>query len=356
MTLNTHRLSIQKLNEILHQTVMHFAGSIAETLAAMNNFQTTLSEYSCQTHEDYSGICIYCHFIGSVQGIFLISMSCPAAHTLSGVPYENNVPGQDVFEFLKEVLNVAVANTLPLLETTFGHLSYSPPISVDGRIQFPEFATSHVDIQTPCQEKIQAVMFLDLAEIKIGTELKNIRRSLDETRKSAHFDALTKVYNRTYFNESYYSTIHECHERNHTLAMLWIDIDNFKRYNDNYGHHTGDMALQRLGEAIASSIRHSDSAYRYGGDEFIILLPTASLNTGRQVATNLSEYLRAHPLEVHQNERKSQVCITLSIGLSALIPDENPDLFLHRTDALLYQAKRQGKNQIVTENSSTPFP
>jgi diguanylate cyclase (GGDEF)-like protein len=339
--------SPSNLEDILPLSAKKFAQSVQQSFADMIGVELSQEGLSGHTHDKFSGINVYCHFFGTVQGLFLISLSKKSSFEILELDPEDPEAAIEVMGFLKESLNVAAGNTLPLLESTFGHLSYSPSIAIDGMVQFPEFASAHADMFTSNHSELQSVLFLDLAEVKISTELDNVRRSLAESQKNAHVDALTKIYNRAYFEKTFKQTITDCHDRKHTLSLLWIDVDKFKDYNDLYGHQIGDMALEVIGQAILNCVRNNDLPFRYGGDEFVVLLPTAPIKAGTRVAENIAKYLREHPIEFKKEDRNYSIPVTLSIGVAALIPNEKPDIFLKRADSLLYLAKEKGRDTIV---------
>ena len=125
--------------------------------------------------------------------------------------------------------------------------------------------------------------------------------------------------------------------------MLLIDIDNFKKINDRYGHLQGDDILKKAGSLIQDCLRETDSAYRYGGEEFTILLPV----TGIQAAINVAERIRkgfvAHDFSSITNET---IRVSVSIGACQFKPEEAMEAFVKRTDDELYRAKRNGKNRV----------
>jgi len=166
---------------------------------------------------------------------------------------------------------------------------------------------------------------------------KKIKRGLEIDTIT---DKLTKLYNRLYFNEIYKYYINQ-YKRNKTpFSMLIIDIDNFKKINDTYGHKQGDEVLQKLGEIIKKTIRKTDLAFRYGGEEFVILFPNTHLIQALQVAERLKK-------NVSQRIKIDMKPVTISGGIGEY-NGENPMEFFEKIDSALYKAKNTGKNKIET--------
>ncbi|WP_072681893.1 diguanylate cyclase [Arcobacter sp. LA11] len=161
--------------------------------------------------------------------------------------------------------------------------------------------------------------------------------------KLANTDSLTGVYNRRFledFSEKYMKIVRREEDK---LSMLLIDIDDFKIKNDTYGHNTGDLIIKKLVSIIKNIIRDDDLIIRYGGDEFIVLLPSTNINNARKVGKKLVSYLN----EVNQLESK-ELFFTITIGTSEYeSSDRNIEDIIHRADKSLYKAKDLGKNCVV---------
>jgi len=166
---------------------------------------------------------------------------------------------------------------------------------------------------------------------------KKIKRGLEIDTIT---DKLTKLYNRLYFNEIYTHYINQ-YKRNKTpFSMLIIDVDNFKKINDTYGHKQGDEVLQKLGKIIKNTIRKTDLAFRYGGEEFIVLFPNTHIQQAFQVAQRLKK-------NVSQRIKIDMKTVTISGGIGEY-QGENPIEFFEKIDNALYKAKNTGKNKIET--------
>jgi diguanylate cyclase (GGDEF)-like protein len=127
-----------------------------------------------------------------------------------------------------------------------------------------------------------------------------------------------------------------------------IDVDDFKKYNDNYGHQAGDLVLQKISLAMQDLIRPFDLLARYGGEEFTILLPDTSL----QEAITVFERIRSGIADMPtiRDGALTYQTVTVSIGVAQHIGDELPEMLLARADRALYMAKRNGKNRVVVES------
>ncbi|HXE97786.1 MAG TPA: diguanylate cyclase [Dongiaceae bacterium] len=179
------------------------------------------------------------------------------------------------------------------------------------------------------------------------TERKRTEKDLIESenryRALSITDSLTKLFNsRHFFNQLRYE-IERTERYGHPLSLILLDIDDFKKYNDTYGHLEGDKVLTVLADAIRENLRHIDSAYRYGGEEFTILLPETECRDALIVAERIRKSFEnsiLHPL------KESEVHKTISVGVGQYASNEKESSFLERVDMGMYRAKNQGKNQV----------
>ena len=155
-------------------------------------------------------------------------------------------------------------------------------------------------------------------------------------------DSLTGIYNRVKFDQELSRWIDYCNRYENPLSMVIFDIDDFKKVNDNYGHLFGDSVLQNITSIIKKFIRSTDIFARWGGEEFVILLP----NTDIRQAMEITERLRIY---IQKSKYDRLVNVTCSFGLVSLQNNENAESLLQRADKLLYEAKEQGKNTVTCE-------
>jgi diguanylate cyclase (GGDEF)-like protein len=179
---------------------------------------------------------------------------------------------------------------------------------------------------------------------QIGMTLSNLnlRAAL---REQSIRDPLTGLYNRRYMEEVLKQHLSHVTRHLHPLGIIMIDIDHFKNFNDLYGHAAGDRLLRELGQLLQKYIRGEDIACRYGGEEFILILPGISLEVAQQRAEHLQR--EAKRLQLH-NPDQSYERITLSLGV-AIYPQHggNIETVLHAVDDALYRAKREGRDRVA---------
>jgi two-component system, cell cycle response regulator len=176
-------------------------------------------------------------------------------------------------------------------------------------------------------------------------ELKRERsRLLKEMEQLAITDALTKLYNSRQFFRQIKLEIERNERYGHSLSLLIMDIDHFKNYNDAWGHLEGDKVLMAIGRIIDSCLRSMDTAYRYGGEEFAILLPETGLKKACVVGHRIKDLISQEVFEPKPGIRRS---VTVSLGASELRPEEDFTSFIRRTDQALYQSKEDGRNRLT---------
>ncbi|MCG8564928.1 MAG: diguanylate cyclase [Desulfobacterales bacterium] len=178
------------------------------------------------------------------------------------------------------------------------------------------------------------------------SEFKKERDKLvQELEKLAMTDALTSLHNSRYFYQQIKAEIqrHKRYER--ALSLIILDIDFFKVYNDSWGHLEGDKVLMKIGEIITGCMRAMDSAYRYGGEEFAIILPETGIEKARVVGNRIRERIAA---EVFHPQRGKSESVTVSMGAGQWDPEEDFTSFIRRTDEALYVSKENGRNRLST--------
>jgi two-component system cell cycle response regulator len=130
------------------------------------------------------------------------------------------------------------------------------------------------------------------------------------------------------------------------VAALMVDIDHFKRINDSYGHDVGDEVLQDFALRLATNVRAIDLACRYGGEEFVVIMPETSMEAAEMVAERLRNHVAGSPFRVAKGQEL--LSVTISVGVAVTLPGEDsPDALLKRADAAVYEAKAAGRNVVV---------
>ena len=157
-------------------------------------------------------------------------------------------------------------------------------------------------------------------------------------------DELTGLFNKRHFNQTLQLEIERSKRYGHPLSMIIMDIDNFKHFNDTYGHTEGDRVLAAMGRIIAGSIRAIDCGNRYGGEEFTVILPSTIGVDAIVVAERIRLRFAAHDFHPRPDEKVNK---TISLGVTQFCFDDTLDTFVKRADKNLYQAKESGKNRYV---------
>ena len=198
------------------------------------------------------------------------------------------------------------------------------------------------------------IIFNDITEVKqtnerLQSQLDEIKRLQEQLREQAIRDSLTGCYNRHYLNEMLILESSRANREKKTVGLMMLDIDHFKRINDTYGHVSGDRVLQIIGENLRGWVRVEDTVYRYGGEEFLVVIPGISLKViterAKNVCSQLAELQFTLPSEV-------TIVVTVSIGV-ALYPVHGDDInqVLGFADQALYAAKHAGRNTVVAWNA-----
>jgi diguanylate cyclase (GGDEF)-like protein/hemerythrin-like metal-binding protein len=195
------------------------------------------------------------------------------------------------------------------------------------------------------QETDEAAQALRSAE-QVNAQLASAVRSLQEL---ASTDGLTKAWNRRRFEEALEGETHRAIRFGHPLSLAVIDIDHFKSVNDNFGHPVGDRILAEFADCLREGMRKSDSLTRWGGEEFIILMPNTPLPAAQRSAERLRE-------QVEQCQFRGVGALTASIGVAQFAPTETTAEWLRRADDALYRAKKRGRNLVEVDTSRTGAP
>jgi diguanylate cyclase (GGDEF)-like protein len=178
-----------------------------------------------------------------------------------------------------------------------------------------------------------------LKERQLIAERRHMEKRLRELTLT---DDLTKLFNSRHFFEQIQSEIDRAMRYNHPLSLLLLDVDAFKRFNDTHGHLEGDKVLSKLGEIIQGCMRKNDSGYRYGGDEFTVILPMTRGSEGVTVAERIRQEFGAAKFTPEPGEAFDA---TVSIGITERQPDEGWEGLTKRADKAMYTAKKEGGNR-----------
>jgi diguanylate cyclase (GGDEF)-like protein len=206
---------------------------------------------------------------------------------------------------------------------------------------------------------LELIEFMEMIGHHIGLSVQNslmydkLKRALEEAEilreelcQQAIRDPLTKLFNRRYMEETFECEIKRSIRSQYTIGIVMFDIDHFKYVNDGFGHAAGDTVLSQLGQLILMNIRGSDVACRYGGEEFVLILPESSHEDALRKAEQLREKVKLSPWTVHDT---LAIDITISLGVAAF-PDNGTTAseLLQSADAALYRAKQAGRDRVVS--------
>ena len=171
------------------------------------------------------------------------------------------------------------------------------------------------------------------------------QHAIEEQRKKAMHDALTGLPNREAYQQRLEQEVHRLQRYGNKLSLMVCDIDLFKRINDNYGHLAGDKVLKIIAKSLQINLRDSDFIARFGGEEFVCLMPETSKEDAKIVAEKLRKKIEGSPF----NFKKEPVQITISFGISEFAEGDSADDVFERADKALYKAKENGRNQVVLD-------
>lgn len=173
-------------------------------------------------------------------------------------------------------------------------------------------------------------------------EAQGFREHLEEQRQKALVDPLTGLPNRAAWSERLEHEITQWQQHGNSLLMAMLDLDHFKRINDNYGHLAGDKVLKIIASVLRKRLRGTDFIARFGGEEFVLLVPNTPLAVGAKLAETLRAAIEACPFHF----KGERVTITVSMGMTAFRAGEHSDFVLKRADQALYRAKNAGRNRV----------
>lgn len=175
----------------------------------------------------------------------------------------------------------------------------------------------------------------------LNESLHNLAQRLEEM---AVTDELTRLFNRRYFYQELKKEMERSKRYQEHLSLLIIDLDHFKKVNDTYGHSAGDIVLKTVAQKIKSGLRTTDFACRYGGEEFVIVLPKTSVADAMNLAERVRQEISVSTVQI---ENQQELHVTLSIGVGEYLNGETMELLINRADEALYKAKQNGRNQCI---------
>lgn len=182
-------------------------------------------------------------------------------------------------------------------------------------------------------------------------QIDELRDKLDSATAETLRDILTGLANRKGFSKAFEEAIEQSQETNSSTSMLMVDIDHFKKVNDTYGHLIGDQVIKFISDTLTTQTKGQDTASRFGGEEFAVLLPNTALKNAQIVAESIRIKIENAQLR-RANNQEPIGKVTISIGITDYQLNETIESFIDRADTALYQSKKNGRNQVTTTNST----
>ena len=194
-------------------------------------------------------------------------------------------------------------------------------------------------------------MALTSHQISVGIEKASL---FMKTEQLSQLDGLTGLYNHRVFKEKLEQEVSKRSRTGKPLSLIMLDIDHFKKFNDNFGHQEGDAILKELAVVIRGQCRHAtmDACFRYGGEEFSVILPELELGIALKVADRMRRIVENHPFRI--KEKHPGTDLTVSLGVAGLsgTDDAKPEELLKKADEALYASKRNGRNRVTASQTT----
>ncbi len=238
--------------------------------------------------------------------------------------------------------------------------------------QHIEFSGSHSEVLTKVNkslstlntaDQIRAIVQLLLNEnVKVQSEvgilnshlqqsqaqIEKLRSSLSESQKLGMLDAVTSLKNRHWLDANLPKEVRNAADSEEPLSLIMADVDYFKKINDTFGHAVGDEILRRFAELLSKNIKGRDTAVRYGGEEFIVVLPQTKIDGAQYLGEQIRGQLESKKW-MHHRTGQPIGQVTASFGIAQWRIGEKPESLLERADAKLYEAKAAGRNRIISD-------
>jgi diguanylate cyclase len=280
----------------------------------------------------------------------------PINSALLEVAYKKfiSITDDEVIHTVQEKLNTIVTDILSQVDP-FSKLSNLFEEKMLEAIKRIHKVTSKESLQEVVNKVAQNTQAMNEASHKfnhnlstLSDELHTLKKSFAKVKEAALTDSLTQILNRRGFESQYQKEVASARERSSPLSLLLIDVDHFKKFNDTYGHLVGDEVLKFIALSCKKRIRPTDTVARFGGEEFIVILPNTHSEQAFKIAEALRMVFEKTKLQ-RKEEPKDLGKLTVSIGIAILQKDDNFDSIFERADKALYLAKEKGRNCIQTE-------
>ena len=189
------------------------------------------------------------------------------------------------------------------------------------------------------------------SELRSSSEqISNLEKDLEKAQLEADTDVLTGIANRKNFNTRLEQLSQQANHSGEKLSLILADIDHFKNFNDTWGHQFGDQVLKLVATTLKNNVKGTDLAGRYGGEEFVILLPSTTISGATALADQLRRTVQSRKL-VKKSTGQDIGHITMSFGVAEFVPGESSEDFIGRADEAMYAAKNGGRNQVIAHEA-----
>jgi diguanylate cyclase len=179
-------------------------------------------------------------------------------------------------------------------------------------------------------------------------EITQLQQNLEAVRTESLTDPLTSLANRKFFDDMLLRAMAEARAKGEALSLMMTDVDHFKKFNDSYGHLTGDQVLRLVAISVKQNVKGQDIAARYGGEEFAVVLPNTVLRSAITVADHIRRAVMTKEL-MKRSTGEHLGRVTISVGVATLQPNDTVQSLIERADTCLYAAKRSGRNRVICE-------
>ena len=250
-----------------------------------------------------------------------------------------NTEVDQILKIIEETVGNSTALGTTVREASEGLTSQSTPTDVRHAVEAIVSASRKMEERsTELEEHLQATK----------KELNELQQNLEKAHSEARTDGLTGVNNRKAFDEALSRELAEAEKGGQPLCLVIGDIDHFKKFNDTFGHRTGDQVLRLVASCLKTGVHAGHFVARYGGEEFAVIMPATEIASADTIANKIRETVQAREL-VKRSTGESLGRVTMSMGIALLQPGEAGASLVERADSCLYDAKRGGRNRVVTE-------
>ncbi|MEQ8737662.1 MAG: GGDEF domain-containing protein, partial [Hoeflea sp.] len=250
-----------------------------------------------------------------------------------------NTEVDQILKIIEETDGNSTALGTTVREASEGLTSQSTPTDVRHAVEAIVSASRKMEERsTELEEHLQATK----------KELNELQQNLEKAHSEARTDGLTGVNNRKAFDEALSRELAEAEKGGQPLCLVIGDIDHFKKFNDTFGHRTGDQVLRLVASCLKTGVHAGHFVARYGGEEFAVIMPATEIASAETIANKIRETVQAREL-VKRSTGESLGRVTMSMGIALLQPGEAGASLVERADSCLYDAKRGGRNRVVTE-------